>query len=79
MKLKPHELTFLAEELGRRSPAPIRWLTLLSRHRNAIVREGAVYGLARCVANQKARDVLLEVARHDENALVREAALEALE
>ena len=37
-KLQPHDLTFIAEALGRRSPPPLRWLELLTRHPSPLVR-----------------------------------------
>lgn len=46
MKIQPCVLTFIAESLGRRSPAPLHWLKLLASHPSALVREGAIYGLA---------------------------------
>lgn len=77
MKLAPHELTFIAEALGRRQPPPLRWIVLLAGHTSAVVREGAVYGMAlhaeRCAA------VLQAIAMSDPNEHVRNAAREALE
>ena len=79
MKLQPHDLTFIAERLGRRSPAPLRWLELLASHPSALVREGAIYGLAPHVAALRCRRVLEGLANADPNLEVRNAAKEALE
>jgi hypothetical protein len=77
-KLQPHDLTFFAELLGRRSPPPLRWLKLLARHVSPLVREGAVYGLAPHVAVPGVRIVLSALAVADQNPEVRDAAREAL-
>jgi len=79
VKLQPHDLTFLAEQLGRRDPPPLRWLVLLTDHASPLVREGAVYGLAMHVAMPGVRFLLKTMAADDPIAGVREAAREALE
>lgn len=76
-KLDAADLTFIAEELGRRYPAPMRYLEALSRHADPVVREGVAYGLAR--AGEPGRGILYRLAREDQNAIVRQAAREALE
>lgn len=78
-KLQPHDLTFLAEQLGRRSPPPLRWLVLLTDHASPLVREGAVYGLAPHVAMPGVRILLETMAVDDLSAGVRSAAREAIE
>ena len=78
-KLQPHDLTFIAEALGRRSPPPLRWLELLTRHPSPLVREGAVYGLAPHAAVLRCRLVLLWIATADPSPGTRDAAWEALQ
>jgi len=78
-KLQPHNLTCIAEALGKREPPPLRWLASLARHPSAAVREGAVYGLAPHVAMPFVRVYLEVIASHDPSPGVREAASEALE
>ena len=79
MKLQPHELTFIAEGLGKRSPPPLRWLAALATHASPVVREGVVYGLAPHAADYYAMSVLCWIAATDQNEHVRAAAQEALE
>ena len=79
MKLQPHDLTFIAERLGRRDPVPLRWIELLVRHASPVVREGAVYGLAPHAAVPSVRLTLQEIAGTDPSPGVRSAAREALE
>jgi hypothetical protein len=69
VKLQPHDLTFIAKRLGRRDPAPLRWIELLASHASPVVREGAVYG----------RLAIEEIAGADPSPGVRSAAREALE
>ncbi len=78
-RLQPSDLTFLAEQLGRRSPPPLRWLELLTWHRSPLVREGAVYGLAPHVTVPGVLLVLRSIATADPSQGVRDAAREALE
>lgn len=79
MKLQPHDLTFLAEQLGKRDPAPIRWLELLAGHQSPLVREGAVYGLALNIERKIVRLILDSMSVLDPCQEVRNAAMEALE
>ncbi len=79
MKLQIHHLTFLAEDLGKRTPPPLRYLAALARHPSPIVREGAVYGMAPHVEVSSVRGMLKDIAVRDENPHVQEAAREALE
>lgn len=79
-KLGVADLTYLAEDLGQRDPPPVRYLAALVGHRDPVVREGAVYGLAYAVSrDDRARPVLERVAEIDANEWVRNAAREALE
>lgn len=79
MKLPAHELTFIAEALGRRSPPPMRYLMALSRHPSEIVREGVVYGAALALArSDDVRTLLERMAGSDPNEIVRDCAAEAL-
>lgn len=80
MKLQPHQLTFIADELGRRQPPPLRWLVTLTKHASSLVREGAVYGLAQHSASSLyAFGALVLISLTDENMEVRAAAKEGLE
>jgi hypothetical protein len=78
-RLHPWTLTFLAEALGRREPAPLRWLELLAGHKDPLVREGAIYGLARHVDVPRVREVLEVMSKTDANPEIRTAASEAIE
>lgn len=77
--IQPSYLTFIAEQLGRRSPPPLRWLRLLACHASPLVREGAVYGLAPHVEVSGVRIALERIAGSDPSLGVRDAAREALE
>lgn len=77
MKLQVHDLTFIAEALGKRRPVPVRYLDVLSRHPSEIVREGVVYGLSRDVV--RGRAVLERMATSDADKTIRDIAAEALE
>lgn len=77
-RLQPHEITFIAEDLGARSPPPLRYLTVLARHASSVVREGVVYGLARHASAPSASAALLALL-NDLSTDVRVAAREALE
>ena len=79
MKLQPHALTYIAENLGKRSPPPLRWLCVLAHHPSAVVREGVVYGLAPHACDPVVRGVLIGMSMFDGNRQVRNAANEALE
>lgn len=78
-RLPPHELTFLAEDLGKEDPPPLDLIEQLSMHESPIVREGAVYGLAPHASVERVRIRLQAIADCDPNAEVRHAAREALE
>jgi hypothetical protein len=78
MKLQPYQLTFIAEDLGKRRPPPLRWLCILSAHPSPVVREGVVYGMAAHFGDPRVRDALERMATRDENPEVRVAATEAL-
>lgn len=79
MKLQPHELTFIAEALGKRQPPPLRWLITLARHASPLVREGVIYGLAPHARLLGVRDVLRTIAEDDKNLTIRECAREVIE
>lgn len=79
MKLQVHHLTFIAEDLGKRNPPPLRYLAALARHSSPIVREGAVYGMAPHVGVSSVRGMLKDMSARDPSPGVREAASEALE
>lgn len=78
VKIPPHELTFLAEDLGLRRPVPLRYLAALATHPDPIVREGAVYGLAPHARAHIAMVALQQLAELDPSPEVRAAAAEAL-
>jgi hypothetical protein len=73
LELEPPELTFLAEKLTDEET-----LTVLAKHTSPLVREGAVYGLAK-IDTLSARGTLATIAAIDPSPGVREAAREALE
>lgn len=77
--LPPSALTVIAESLGDQ-PANevVPVLVDLLTHTAPLVREGAVYGLAKHLANRDARDALEFIATFDTSPGVREAAEEAL-
>lgn len=76
-KLATYELTFIAENLGRRDPPPLRYLAALARHVDPVVREGVVYGLAPHAETPLAAAVLGTLI-DDPNSAVRTVAREAL-
>lgn len=77
--LRPSDLTFAAEAAGRaRTDIVIEPLLRLLAHREPLVREGAIYGLALHL-REDVRDVLRRVANEDTSPAVREAASEALD
>lgn len=80
MRPPPEQLTFVAEALGAWPDADraVAWLLQLTRHESAIVREGAVYGLARLTHRQGVRNELWRLAFGDPSVGVRVAAGEAL-
>lgn len=79
-KLAPADLTFAAEIAGRLadSDAVRRTLVPLLDQQEAVVREGAIYGLTRHL-DQEVRERLLELAAKDPSAAVRTAAADALD
>lgn len=78
-RLASPDLTFAAEALGRIDASWIVRQTLLPllEHAEAIVREGAVYGLQKHLSDEL-RARLVRVARTDASAGVRAAAEDAL-
>lgn len=80
MKLDAAALTFIAEDLGKRTPPPLRYLSALSRHADPVVREGVVYGAAAAMdRSEDARALLRRMADSDPNGIVRGCAAEALD
>lgn len=79
-RLDPADLTFAAEIAGRlRDGDDVRRaLVPLLSHPKAVVREGAVYGLARHV-DAGVREILERLAAEDTSAGVRTAAADALD
>jgi HEAT repeats len=69
----PTELTFAAEKLRDE-----RALNVVAKHESPLVREGAVYGLAK-LRTATARSTLALIAANDPSPGVRAAAVEALE
>lgn len=77
-RLAEHDLTFAAEALGRVAAAlPV--LFALARDGSRLVREGAVYGLARHVRHADVRAVLARMSKEDPSPGVRTAAAETLD
>jgi len=78
--LRPADLTFAAEILGRAADSNLVRSTLvpLLRHNEAVVREGAIYGVAGHL-DEATRVVLRRMAETDRSAAVRTAAEGALE
>lgn len=78
--LHPGDLTFAAEILGRSTESNrVRAVLVpLLRHEEAVVREGAIYGLAAHL-DAVARDELSRLATSDRSAAVRTAAGDALD
>jgi len=79
-KLDAADLTFAAEIAGRvaDSVAVRHTLLALLSHPEAVVREGAIYGLARHL-DSAVRQQLSELAAKDPSAAVRTAAADALD
>jgi HEAT repeat protein len=78
-------LTFAAEAAGEIRSLPIETLVdalePLLQHENAVVREGAVYGLAQLVdqlGGARAQELLKRVMQEDDSPGVRGAAIDAL-
>lgn len=79
-RLAEHDLTFAAEALGRVPEAlSLPVLFALASDNSRLVREGAVYGLARHVRNADVRAVLTRMSKEDSSPGVRTAAAEALD
>jgi HEAT repeat protein len=78
--LDPADLTFAAEIAGRvpDSKAVRRALLPLLSHREAVVREGAIYGLHQHT-DDVVRESLERIAAGDASSAVRRAAVDALE
>lgn len=79
-ELKSSKLTYLAEAIGESADSEcVRKVLLpLLQHRDAVVREGAVYGLSNHI-DEAVRRELQSVAEYDYSPAVRTAAREALE
>ena len=79
-QLPPIELSFAAEAAGTlaNSPAVRNTLLRMLRHGDAVVREGAIYGLARHVDEEILRE-LRQVAATDPSPGVQEAAANLIE
>ncbi|HSN97755.1 MAG TPA: HEAT repeat domain-containing protein [Candidatus Nanopelagicales bacterium] len=79
-KLEHADLTFAAEIAGRlRDEGAVqRALLPLLSHPEAVVREGAIYGLSRHL-NASVRERFAELAAKDPSAAVRSAAADALD
>lgn len=78
--LKTADLTFAAEYMGQAHNSPLVRSVLLPllEHPNAVVREGAIYGIRRH-SNTEVRALLISIREKDPNLALREAAMEALE
>lgn len=78
-KLRPADLTFAAEALGRSPDAQLVQRTLLPllRHPSPLVREGAIYGLAHCL-DDAVRHAILQMAQSDPSPGVRASAVDLL-
>lgn len=79
-----HDLTYIAEALGRIPPGPhsaamVRALVALSHHADPVVREGACYGMAPHTVVDVIRERLRDMAVNDVSPGVQVAAAEALE
>ena len=77
--LRYTDLTFAAEIVGRLDDSPVVRKTLepLLSHREAVVREGAIYGLGNHL-NDDSRNLLRFLFRQDNSPAVRSAAADAL-
>ena len=83
-RLAEHDLTFAAEALGliENSSLATELLERLTRHSSALVREGAVYGLAMhpdLARPGPVRAAVEQLVQDDPSPGVREAATEALD
>lgn len=79
--LPSHELTYVAEALGKMEPTStaIALLDQLVTHDSATVREGVVYGLSRHRNHIGASSLLKTMATTDPSQTIRDIASEALE
>ena len=79
-KLKPTDLTFAAEIVGRlRDGERVRSVLIpLLQHRAAVVREGAIYGLANHI-DVEVKRLLLKLVDWDPSPVIRVAAEEVLD
>lgn len=77
--LRPGDLTFAAEILGRSADSQLvrSVLVPLLQHAEAVVREGAIYGLTRHL-DDPTKSELRRIAESDRSAAVRMAAEDAL-
>lgn len=79
--LEPFLLTFAAEHAGKMQDTRLLFQTLevLLNHPSAIVREGAIIGLASCYHESKVRNLLSLLASHDPSPAIRTMTNEILE
>jgi HEAT repeat protein len=78
--LADSDLTFAAEELGAHDSPRVRAVLLrLLEHPSAVVREGAIYGLARGDLTDDIAAALTKLAKLDTSDGVRSAAIGALD
>lgn len=78
--LAPHDLTFAAEAAGdiRDTRRVQVALFALLRHVSPLVREGAIYGLAKLPPTDEVQTALREISQNDASAGVRAAAADVL-
>lgn len=78
--LSPADLTFAAEIAGRANnyESVRSALLMLLEHEHPVVREGAIYGVARHMDDETRRH-LLRISQGDGNSVIRQAALDTLE
>lgn len=78
--LRPADLTFAAEALGRSSDSALVRSTLVDLlcHESAVVREGAIYGLSNHL-DDAVRALLQRIAAEDPSTAVRDVARDAYE
>ncbi len=76
----PYDLTYALERLSLLAPAEALEVALrCSKHHNAVVREGLVYGLGTLYELPQARQLLTTMSQEDEDEVIRSIAREALE
>jgi hypothetical protein len=80
-KLAPYDLTFAAESLGRLADheSAREALVALLHNPSPVVREGAIYGLAKLPMKAEVHAILVKIASEDSSAAVRGAAADALD